>query len=60
MIENFDIQRLIAISRSYGQQSADQALTNLDAWQQQHFWKSKPIKDLENPQGQPEQEQLAS
>ena len=44
VIENFDVSTLISISERYGDQAIEHALSNLRAWHEQHFWKSKKAK----------------
>lgn len=40
VIENFDIQRLIDLTNDYGKKAIDNAMSNLLAWHEQHYWKS--------------------
>ena len=44
VIENFQIQRLTAITNGYGKEAIDHALSKLQAWHDHHYWKSKKSK----------------
>ena len=47
VIENFQIQRLTAITNGYGKEAIDHAVSKLQAWHDQHYWKSKKSKRAE-------------
>lgn len=44
VIENFQVQRLTAITNGYGQQAIDHAMSKLEDWHHQHYWKTKKSK----------------
>jgi hypothetical protein len=44
VVENFDFQRLTDITYGYGKQAIDTAIEKLEAWHEQHYWKSKKSK----------------
>ena len=44
VIENFQTQRLTAITNGYGEQAINYAISKLQAWHDQHYWKSKKSK----------------
>jgi len=46
-IEQFEISRLVEITRGYGQQSMDHAASNIKAWHTKHFWTISAPKPLE-------------
>ena len=51
VIENFPISRLTQIIDGYGEQAVASAIAKLQAWHEQHFWKSmhesdKPKEDV--------------
>jgi len=51
VIENFQIARLTAMTDGYGKQAVKDALSKLEAWHEQHYWKSlrskQPIDALQ-------------
>ena len=44
VIENFQIQRLTALTHGYGKQAIDDVMSKLEDWHHQHYWKSKKSK----------------
>jgi hypothetical protein len=51
VIENFQIQRLTALTNGYGQQAINHAMSKLEDWHDQHYWKSKkPKNQVDVPQ----------
>ena len=44
VIENFQIQRLTAITNGYGKQAINNVLYKLEDWHDQHYWKPKKTK----------------
>jgi hypothetical protein len=44
VIENFQIQRLTALTHGYGKEAIDDVMSKLEDWHHQHYWKSKKSK----------------
>lgn len=44
VIENFQIQRLTALTHGYGKEAIDDVMSKLENWHHQHYWKSKKSK----------------